>query len=215
VGLLKIDQMELASKMAMMALAMAIAVLILGWFLWFNDDGSFARGIITSIFGMFFSITLGVMVVGEIVKKDQEMSGQKKAKQANVELLNSINGGHLNFVELDVELGKLERWTTEWGDGEKTTITLINFYGAIEREENSLYVHTKRAMGYAHPVVESKKEAYLYCLRQLRTITNSLAISQNKSENSAKFKIASTELYTTKFSLMKALENAIGGPHTP
>jgi tetratricopeptide (TPR) repeat protein len=207
--LLKTDRMGLASKMAMMALAMAIIALTLGWVHWFNDDGSFARGIITSIFGTFFSIAVGVMVVSEIIKKDQEMSGQKKAKQANVELLNSINGGHLNFVKLDAELGKLERWTTEWGDGKETTFALINFYGVIEREENSLYVHTKRAMGYAHPVVESKKEAYLYCLRQLRTITHSLAISQNKSENSAKFKIAGCELFTTKFSLMNALENAI------
>ena len=146
--------------------------------------------------------------VTEIVKRDHEQIRQIKARQADVELLNSIHGGSLNFIKLNAELGKLERWTTKW-DAEKTSIMLIDFYGAIEREENSLYVHAKRAMGYVHPVVESKKEAYLYCLRQLRTITNSLAISQNKRENAAQFQIAGTELFTTKFSLMNALENTI------
>jgi hypothetical protein len=146
--------------------------------------------------------------VAEIEKRNQEQISQNTARQADVELLNSIDGNHLNFIKLEVELGKLERWTTEW-DCEKTSILLIDFYGAIEREENNLYVHTKRTFGNILPVIESKKEAYLYCLRQLRTTTHSLAISQNKHETSAQFQKTVGELFLTKLSLMKTLQDAI------
>lgn len=112
---------------------------------------------------------------------------------------------------LEAELGKLERWTKVWDekDARATGFLLNNFYGLIEREEDNLYVHTKRAIGYVHPVIESKKEAYIYCLRQLRTITHSMATSQNKSEPSAQFQTACGELFSTKLALMEALEDII------
>jgi tetratricopeptide (TPR) repeat protein len=192
-------------------MALFISVVFIGLGLWCYEVGrDFGSRLSLMLSGAALSTGVTLIIVEwvtEIVKKDQEQDIQNKAKQADVELLNSINSGHLNFVKLDAELGKLEGWTTGWG--EKTTFLLINFYGAIEREENNLYVHTKRAMGYVNPVVESKKEAYLYCLRQLRTITHSLAVSQNKSENSAQFRKAGGELFLIKLSLMKALEDAI------
>lgn len=80
----------------------------------------------------------------------------------------------------------MELWTTEW-DYEKMGISIITFYSAIEREENNLSVHTKMAMGYMYPEIESRKEAYQYSLWTLRTITHSLAISQKKSEEVAQF----------------------------
>jgi tetratricopeptide (TPR) repeat protein len=195
--------------------AIFTSFVFIGFSLWFfMENRDFGSRVLLMLSGAALSIGVTLIIVEwvvQIANRNQEQTIQEKARQADVDLLNSIEAGHSNFCVLNAELGKLERWTKAWDekDANETSLLLINFYGAIEREENSLYVHAKRAMEYVHPGVESKKEAYLYCLRQLRTITNSLATSQNKSETSAQFKKAGGELFLTKLSLMKALEDAV------
>lgn len=196
-------------------MALFISVVFIGLGLWYYIVGrDFGSRISLMLSGAALSTGVTLIIVEwvtEIVKKDQEQINRNKARQADAELLNSINAGHLNFIKLEVELGKLERWTKAWDEKNATEagFLLENFRYAIEREENSLYVNAKRAMEYIHPEVESKKEAYLHRLRQLRTITHSLAVSNNKSEYSEQFQRANGELFSVKLSLMEALEDVI------
>ncbi len=208
-GLLKTDKLGIAGKCGFAAGIGCIMICIIAA-VFFEDIGTFVRSILISLFGALFSISVGLSIIPEIIRLNSEQIGQKRARSANIELLNSLKGGHLNFIELEVKLGKLERWTTEWhAKNKETAESLFNFYGAIEREEINLSIHTKMTIGYMHPEIESRKEAYQYCLRKLMTITNSLALSKNKSEELAQFHEANAELFRIKFSLERYLEDAI------
>ncbi len=203
-------KLGLADKCGFVALTIAIIIVAAGGICWIDDDG-FGRGIITSLFGAILSIAIGAMILPEIIRINSEQIGLKKAKEANVELLNSINATHRSFCEIGAKIGRSERWAKVWDNNDATEASYLidNFYYLIDHEEDSLSVHTKMTMGYIHPQIESRKEAYLHSLRQLRTRTHSLAVMMGNSEKSKQFDTADTEFHMTGFSLKKSLEDAI------
>jgi|GEM_PF-6283292 len=203
-------KLGLADKCGFVAYAIAIIIFIAGGIYWIDDDG-FVRGIITSLFGAILSIAIGAMILPEIIRRNSEQIGLKRAKEANIELLNSINAAHRSFCEIGAEIGKSERWAKVWDDKDLKEVAYLipNFYYLIDREEDSLSVHTKMTMGYIHPQIESRKEAYLHSLRLLRTITHSLAVMLGNSERSKQFKTADTELFMMWSALKRGLEDAV------
>lgn len=198
-------------KYGLMALFTSAVFIVLG-LLCYIEGRDFESRLSLMLSGAALSTGVTLIIVEwitEVIKKDQEQTRQRKAKEADIELHYYIESERLNFIKLGSELGELELWTTKW-DGNKMGLSCFNFINAIEQQENSLYIHTKRSVGYENPLVEAKKEAYLYGLRQLRTIFHSLALSQNKGEKISQFNAAKTEFNIIASSLLKRLEESIG-----
>jgi hypothetical protein len=83
-SLLKMDTLGIADKWGFAAWIGCIITYIAAA-VFFEDDGSFARGIFISMFGALFSIFVGLVFIPEIIRLNSEQIGQKRARSAAAE----------------------------------------------------------------------------------------------------------------------------------
>ncbi len=156
------------------------------------------------------SSLITVAIVDKIIKDDLARRGWERSREENGDFLKFLCENRIQFIQLAAPLAHKERWDNI--NDTKILIEISTFglklLDGIVHEQDNLNIHSSLIKGYLPPIVESRKDEYLYSLRQLRIATRDLmlAIDQKDRRKGLKyFEIARGDAINDRDLLIKAL----------
>jgi len=137
-----------------------------------------------------------------------------ECEEENREFLKFLCGSRKQFIQMAAPLASAKRWAESYDSQVLMEISSLgaNLLEGIAHEEDNLRIHSSMIRGAFSPVVESRKDEYLYSLRRLKIATRNLMIPPNpndRREELGQFEIARGDAITDRDLLIKALSKSL------